>query len=564
METRANYIIIGAFTVAGFLGILGFFMWFTKSEMDQQFAYYDTRFENVSGLGRASDVRFAGLTVGQVVDLGLSESGDGTVRVRLEVAANTPIRVDSIARVESQGVTGVAFVAITSGSTDAPLLKDQDDKVPEITSERSVLQTLAEDAPALFSEALEAVRALQGFLSDDNKRQVGEIIGNLASTSQNLNSTLDDFSSVAAKVGDSIGDIEGFTQQLDGIGKTVDEALAMAESAIVSITEMSDQARETLVTGSQTLESATGAFDVATNVLDTDVRTTLRELEATAATLRGQTETLGTTAENLMVLWSETGQTANSRLQEAETTLARLNTTLESVEGAADQAGILLSGDGARLVAQATEAVAGIARAVEDDLPVVMADIRAATQTARVTMETVGGDLSAASGRIDGLSDDARTTLTTVTDTFSRAQTTLAAMDSALETGQGALSAAERAFNGADKVINEDIEGITTDLRAAIRRLDGALAQVSSDLPEISAGVREAAEAARSAFTGVDAMVADAKPPVADFLSSGLPQYSLLGAEARKLVQTLDTLADRIERDPARFFLSRDVPEYRR
>ena len=65
METKANYVLIGAFALAGFLGILAFFLWFAQVELDRQFAYYDIDFSTVSGLSSASEVRFSGLPVGK-------------------------------------------------------------------------------------------------------------------------------------------------------------------------------------------------------------------------------------------------------------------------------------------------------------------------------------------------------------------------------------------------------------------------------------------------------------------------------------------------------------------
>jgi phospholipid/cholesterol/gamma-HCH transport system substrate-binding protein len=140
VETKGNYVLIGAFALAGLLGILAFFLWFARVELDRQFAYYDIRFTTVSGLGNASDVRFAGLPVGQVVDVRLSPSRDGTVTVRVEIAAETPVRSDSVATIESLGVTGVSYVAIGPGTPDAPLLAEiSEEQVPEIPSGRSTL-----------------------------------------------------------------------------------------------------------------------------------------------------------------------------------------------------------------------------------------------------------------------------------------------------------------------------------------------------------------------------------------------------------------------------------------
>ena len=115
METKANFALIGAFTILGFLSLLAFLMWFAKLEMDRQFAYYDIYFNEVSGLGVSSEVTFAGLSVGKVVDMVLTDDDNGVVRVRVEVDDDTPVRENSTASLEIQGVTGVANVAITSG-----------------------------------------------------------------------------------------------------------------------------------------------------------------------------------------------------------------------------------------------------------------------------------------------------------------------------------------------------------------------------------------------------------------------------------------------------------------
>lgn len=140
METRANHILIGLFTLAGIVGSIALLLWFARVELDQQFAYYDVRFSSVSGLSEASDVRFAGLPVGQVVNVRLSPDRDGTVLVRLEVDASTPVRSDSIATIESQGVTGVSFVGISAGRPDTGLLvPTSDTPVPQITAGQSVL-----------------------------------------------------------------------------------------------------------------------------------------------------------------------------------------------------------------------------------------------------------------------------------------------------------------------------------------------------------------------------------------------------------------------------------------
>ena len=101
METKANYALIGAFTIAGFLGLLGFLMWFAKLQLHQQFAYYESYFPEVAGLSVSSQVLFAGLRVGTVSGIELAPDSPGAVRVTLELDENTPVRVDSRASIDT-------------------------------------------------------------------------------------------------------------------------------------------------------------------------------------------------------------------------------------------------------------------------------------------------------------------------------------------------------------------------------------------------------------------------------------------------------------------------------
>ena len=118
METRANYVVIGLCTVIGVLVGLGLFIWLAKWQSDRQWNYYDVYFDNVSGLSRASEVRFSGLGVGQVSDLELAGDGTGRVRVRPEVDANTPTRDGASPPLQPHAVSGLPAASITA--CDAP------------------------------------------------------------------------------------------------------------------------------------------------------------------------------------------------------------------------------------------------------------------------------------------------------------------------------------------------------------------------------------------------------------------------------------------------------------
>ena len=116
METKANYLLIGLFTITGLLCSMAFLLWLAKVQVDQQYSYYFVHFDNVTGLSNAGDVRYNGLPVGRVVDLQLDPDDPAKVRARIELDVQTPIKTDTVATLQSQGVTGVSFVALTGGS----------------------------------------------------------------------------------------------------------------------------------------------------------------------------------------------------------------------------------------------------------------------------------------------------------------------------------------------------------------------------------------------------------------------------------------------------------------
>ncbi|MCE0505341.1 MlaD family protein [Roseivivax sp. GX 12232] len=579
METRANFILIGAFTLLGFLGLLGFVLWFAGVELDEQYAYYDVDFTSVSGLSNAADVRFAGLPVGRVVDIGLSPEGDGTVRVRLEVGAETPVRTDSEATVEAQGVTGVSYVGISPGTPEAPRLSAvAETAIPEIPAGTSVLQSLSEDAPELLSEALEVVQDLNAMMSNQNRERIDRILGNVADASDSFSEVLESFSSVTEEVSDFSEQIDRFNTTLETLSDDLSTVLATADTTLLTVDALARDGQELLERGQGTLEATTRTIDSARGYLSNDLPALTIELQGGIADLRRELLALTGEASNTLATIDAAGSVAQQRFEEAAPLIEETRTLIDSLEVASESIyetsedlDLLFETDGQWLIDEMRAVVADTAEVIEivsgvaqDDLPVVIEDVRGATATARRVIEEVGADVTRTSENVAGLTDEAQTAIVTATETFAKANGTLDAVNEALVTGNRTLSAAERAFSGADRVINTEVAAITEDLRGAIASFDAAIAEVSEDIPALSQDLRDAAAVAEETFREVQALVRRTGTPVAAFASEGLPQFSALASETRKLIRNLDTLTRQLSRDPARLLLDRDTPEFRR
>jgi phospholipid/cholesterol/gamma-HCH transport system substrate-binding protein len=233
METKANYVLIGAFTILAIIAGLGFFLWLAKVQIDRTYTQYDVVFDQVSGLGQSSTVTFNGVNVGKVLTIMLDSTDPSKVRVRIEVAASTPVRVGTEATLASQGVTGVAYVGLEGGAADAKRLPvDIGTGVAEIPSKTTVVQGLLEDAPDLLAKAISVLNDMGRFSTPENADHVAKIIANLDEASGRLNAVMDDLTKASASFSAAADKISGFADKLDTVAANADGTLSDARKAL--------------------------------------------------------------------------------------------------------------------------------------------------------------------------------------------------------------------------------------------------------------------------------------------------------------------------------------------
>jgi phospholipid/cholesterol/gamma-HCH transport system substrate-binding protein len=120
MEIRAPYVIIGLFVLTAIGAVFGFVYWLHTTAGLTTRSVYQVRFENtVSGLLPGAAVLFNGIRVGEVTDLRLNPDDPRLILATIAVALDTPIRPDTHAGLEFQGLTGVPVIAL-EGRSNAP------------------------------------------------------------------------------------------------------------------------------------------------------------------------------------------------------------------------------------------------------------------------------------------------------------------------------------------------------------------------------------------------------------------------------------------------------------
>jgi phospholipid/cholesterol/gamma-HCH transport system substrate-binding protein len=302
METRANYVVIGLFTLAVVVGVFGFVYWFQNIGGTGERAFYRVQFEgSVSGLRTGGSVLFNGIRVGEVTGLALNPQRPEQVIATISIDKSVAIRPDTEIGLEFQGLTGIAALSLKGGTRSAPALVGSKENPPLLTASPGATTDVTQ-------AARDVLRRLDDFLSENQKtfrsavENIEKFSSALARNSEHIDSTLanvDRFSGVLARNSDRIDRIaaglEGLTGGPDGKSGEINEAAR----AIRQLAENLDKRTAEITTGISRL-STTGA----------------RQIDALAADAHRTMSTIDRAVKNLdqnpsRLLWGGSGGGSN-------------------------------------------------------------------------------------------------------------------------------------------------------------------------------------------------------------------------------------------------------------
>jgi phospholipid/cholesterol/gamma-HCH transport system substrate-binding protein len=143
METRANYVLIGSFTLAVIAAAFGFVLWFQSLHTTKLRSPLRIVFEGpATGLRNGGSVTFNGIRVGEVISVKLDNPRRVVALAMVE--HNAPLRKDTLVGLEFQGLTGVAAISLKGGDEAAPPVPLGEDGVPVLTADPNALQDVTE------------------------------------------------------------------------------------------------------------------------------------------------------------------------------------------------------------------------------------------------------------------------------------------------------------------------------------------------------------------------------------------------------------------------------------
>lgn len=208
METRANFVLIGTFTLAVIAAALGFVLWFQSLHSTKLRSPLRIVFEgSASGLRNGASVNFNGIRVGEVTSVKI-DNPRRVVAIAM-VENNAPVRKDTMVGLDFQGLTGVAAIALRGGDEAAPSVPLDKDGVPVLTADPEGLQDV--------SEAVRATLKNINRIVSDNQEAVTGSLRNVEAFTATLARNAERIDAIMAKVDDVMGASKDVMAKTDNI-----------------------------------------------------------------------------------------------------------------------------------------------------------------------------------------------------------------------------------------------------------------------------------------------------------------------------------------------------------
>ena len=186
METRSNYVMVGAVTVALLAGVLLFIVWLAGLSGGSN-KCYDIYFPAVGGINKGSNVSFSGVSVGQVQKISLLPNRPEFVWVRIEVDQQTPVLEGTTAQIKSVSLAGANEIQLDGAQRGRPAITQVGPQgCPVIPASTSGLSALLNSAPELLERIQRLTERLTELLSDKNQNAISDILENIDTTTKVL------------------------------------------------------------------------------------------------------------------------------------------------------------------------------------------------------------------------------------------------------------------------------------------------------------------------------------------------------------------------------------------
>jgi phospholipid/cholesterol/gamma-HCH transport system substrate-binding protein len=529
METRANYVLIGAFTLAAVVGAFLFIMWIAGYGTPGGHRTFQVVFNgSVSGLSNGANVLFNGIKVGEVTHLTFSRSDPHQVVADIDINSDAPIDKNTRARLETQGLTGAAAVALLGGAMKGPELVGENGRPPVIYAEQSLqLQDILDSVAALSVRATSILDDADKILAD-NSEPIHSAINNLdvfskalADNAPGVNDALKSVGEIGKQIGPLATRLQTLSDDADRLVQSIDTDKVRAivdnvQSLSAKGNSVVDRADKLLADNSDSIHSTLQNADafaktLADNAPNVDVTLkNLAELSKTVPPVVAQIQGLSQDADRVVkAVEPDKVRAVVNNVQTFSQALSESSQNFTTLTRNGAQLATHLNEDTSKRLDTALNDVNDLAKAID-------------------------------SRKIAGIVDSANEVVQTV------------------HQNRGNIDLTLKNFAEMSAKLNESAD-----------KVDGVLTSAQSFLgsPGTKGAVDRISEAALSVkklADDVDSRVKDIAGGLSRFTNTGLREYEALAIEGRRTVEDIDRVVRSLGQNPSQvIFGSRpSLPEY--
>jgi phospholipid/cholesterol/gamma-HCH transport system substrate-binding protein len=430
METKANYALVGFFTVLVIAAAFFFVYWMSQYGRGGEMAQLAIRIPgSANGLSVGSPVRFNGIPVGSVRSLAIDKDDPRFSIAMTEVSTSAPVKKSTSAVLEVQGLTGAAYVELSGGKADDPNILRQafdTDTAAVLDAEQSSVTNILSTADKILKRADAAITDIQGFVADAR--------GPLTTTIRNA----EQFSGSLARNGENI---DQFLQSVGGLSDTFKNLSGRLDTVLASVDSL------VKAVDPEKVEDFVGNVDKVSKDIAAasgDVKTTMEGFRKTAETFKAF------------------GERATATLDKVDGLVAAVDQ--QKVSGAIDNISVATA-DARKAIASVT----GVANSIgerREDIDQIITDAKQMANKLNAASSRVDGVLA----KLDGFLGEGDSE-----SLFAEAKATLQSIKQAADTLNGRIGPIAdglQRFSGSGL---RDVEALVLDTRRTIQNLDSAI-----------------------------------------------------------------------------------------
>lgn len=234
MNNKVNYTFIGFLVFFGVALMIGFTYWLLQQKSEQEMKTYHINFEeSVLGLNLDAPVKYRGISVGKVSELKINPLNSEEVQVTVSILKTTPIKVDTIAKLTAQGITGLSYINLSMGSRESEFLQAQKgEKYPIIKTMPSFFENFESSLGSMSTRLSSTLHQTEKLLNDENQKQITLLLQRTAGFMDKMERVLDD---------KTIAHLQSSVKNLDNVSAKVDKLTPNIDNFVTKSMEWEDK-----------------------------------------------------------------------------------------------------------------------------------------------------------------------------------------------------------------------------------------------------------------------------------------------------------------------------------